>query len=119
MRRAAAYLACLALVATGCLHQVAPLTDLADGGGNGSTGGDAGDGGDAGLGGGGVGDVDGGDAGSACAWRDAGEAGLCSDDSQCPNGFYCDFTVTACQNDGFSTVNSGRCLLACSVTAVF
>lgn len=77
------------LAAAGCLNQVAPLTGLADGG----------------------------DAGSICDWRSVGDAGLCTNDSQCPDNYYCDFTVTACPNDGLSTVNAGSCLPACPVTS--
>jgi hypothetical protein len=117
MRRAAAFLTCLTLAATGCLHQTATLIGLADGGDGGSVAGDGGDGGPADSGEGGP---DGGDAGSTCNWRDAGDAGLCTDDSQCPDsGFYCDFTVTDCPADGFSTVNQGRCLPACPATAMY
>jgi hypothetical protein len=115
------------LAATGCLRQVTPLIGISAVGGSPDAGddGDAGDGGDAGDAGtkisdggdGGAMASDGGDAGNvACPWRDAGDAGSCTDDSQCPTGFYCDFTVTVCP-DGFSTVNPGVCLLACSVTA--
>ncbi len=44
------------------------------------------------------------------------DAGLCTDDSQCRQGTYCDFTVTACPFDGglisFAVINPGTCLPA-------
>jgi hypothetical protein len=76
------------IIGTGCLHQVAQLIG------------------------------DGGNAGSACDWRDAGDAGLCRDDSQCQRGFYCDFAVMGCPSGSyFGTVNPGPCLPACGITA--
>jgi len=94
MRRSAAHLACLALIGTGCLNRVASLTGLADGG----------------------------DAGSSCDWRDAGDAGICTDDSQCPDNYYCDFTATECPADAgtpmaahLAVINAGSCLPACPV----
>ena len=55
---------------------------------------------------------DGGDSGIATQ----PDAGLCSDDSQCGSGFYCNFTVTDCPFDAgnvpFATVNNGSCLPA-------
>jgi hypothetical protein len=91
MRCAATFLACLAPATAGCLHQVAPL-----------------------LG-------DGGDAGIACDWRSAGDAGLCTSDSQCPTGYYCDFSESECSAswDGgasplINVVDPGLCLPVCA-----
>jgi hypothetical protein len=66
---------------------------------------------------------DGGDSGVACDTRDAG---LCTDDSQCPDSYYCDYTVTECPLDAgppdgsstqISTVNAGSCLPNCTPSA--
>jgi len=80
------------LAAAGCWKPVAPLTGLGDGG----------------------------DAGIACDWRDAGDAGQCTSDLQCPRGFYCDFAVTECPWDGgllpllFTVNGAGSCLPNCN-----
>ena len=65
--------------------------------------------------------VDGGNDGGACGWRDASDAGICSNDSQCPGGSYCDFTVTECLSswDGGTTplislINPGSCFPVCA-----
>jgi hypothetical protein len=73
----------LALLAvTACLHPVAALVGVPDGGDGGQ--------------------------------EDQVDAGLCTDDSQCPGSDYCDFTVTLCPYDGgpvfFGILNAGTCL---------
>jgi hypothetical protein len=64
---------------------------------------------------------DGGGGGAPDSGTELVDAGLCADDSQCGNGYYCDFTLTSCPWDGgslvdprFSVVNVGSCLQDCS-----
>jgi len=50
---------------------------------------------------------------------DGGDAGICTDDSQCASGFYCDLSLTQCPwdgglNDALSILNAGSCLVDCS-----
>src|SRR5208283_2905140 len=56
---------------------------------------------------------------ASCRWRDAGNAGLCTQDSECPANYYCDFTVAHCTTDAgfmpwFGTVIPGPCLPMCA-----
>src|SRR5262249_54413125 len=112
----------LALWTAGCLNQVASLVGLEDGGaGHADSGPGAQDSGveDAGS----VVDAGSGavDGGVGCGLDDAG---ICTDDSQCPDGYYCDFTLAACpvsegdpsQSTEVYTVIPGSCLLACPDT---
>ncbi len=59
---------------------------------------------------------DGGDSGVAAnVEQQPVDAGVCTDDSQCPSGYYCDFTIAYCPNDGgdnawIGTIIQGPCL---------
>jgi outer membrane protein assembly factor BamB len=84
-------LGCVALFGAGCPNRMAQL--VGDGGLDGSVG---------------------------CGLRN-GDAGICTNDSQCPDNSYCDFTVTQCPQGGdpsISTINPGSCLPACPYTSV-
>jgi hypothetical protein len=59
--------------------------------------------------------------GGVCDWRSTADAGVCTDDSECGAGFYCDSTVTECPWDGGSyspqsVITPGSCLLRCNAS---
>jgi hypothetical protein len=118
MRWTVALFGLLALTGTGCLNgQAAHLTGrtgpgVTDGGPVIDDGGPSSDGGGPG------------DAGGVGCGLGNGDAGICTDQSQCPAHYYCDFTMTACPGDTggvepnqIFTVNLGTCLPACPDTA--
>jgi len=61
------------------------------------------------------------DAGpGVCDWRGEPDAGVCTENSECPGGYYCDFFVSHCLSDAgtepwIGSLVPGSCLQNCEV----